>query len=574
MSLHPQPWPEPSGEITRAVLAIYAGRRAPMPIAVRDELGELFADEQFADAFADRGPEGWSPGRLMLVTVLQAAEGLTDRQAAEAVRDKLSWKYALGLELTDPGFDASVLSEFRTRLVTHELQTRVLDLLVARMVDKGLLKAGGKQRTDSTHVLAAVRLLNQIELVGESVRACLEALAATDPDWVSAVLDASWQRRYAARVDSWRMPSSKTKRVALGNDFARDGHVLLHAVWHPTSPRWMRELPAVDVLRRVLVQHTKVTADRTGQEVITLRDADTDGLPPGRSRIVSPYDVDARWGGKRDLTWCGYKLHVSESCDADPPTRPVTAGDWVSDQPPNLITNVATTDASVPDSVMTEPIHHDLAERGLLPGEHYLDSGYPSADLLVSSLTDYGVRLITPMLADTSPQARAADGFDRTAFTVDWDAQTVTCPQDNTNAWWTPASQRGTDVIVVKYAAEVCQPCPVKAKCTTATRHGRQLTLRPRQVQQALDTARTEQTTKQWQARYARRSGVEATIAQATKVTDTRRARYRGLAKTTLDHNTKAAALNLIRLDAWWNGEVLDPRRASHLSRLELALAA
>jgi hypothetical protein len=457
--------------------------------------------------------------------------------------------------------------------VSHELQTRVLDLLVARLVEAGLLKVGGKQRTDSTHILAAVRLLNQIELVGESVRACLESLAATDPDWVSAVLDASWQRRYATRVDSWRMPASKAKRVALGNDFARDGHALLHAVWHPSSPRWLRELPAVDVLRRVLVQHTKVAAERTGREVITLRDAEVDGLPPGRSRIVSPYDVDARWGGKRDLTWCGYKLHVSESCDGDPPAGSVPAGGWVPDQPPNLITNVATTDASVPDTAMTEPIHHDLAERGVLPDEHYLDSGYPSADLLVSSLTDYGVRLVTPMLADTSPQARAGEGFDRTAFTVDWDTQTVTCPQGNTNTWWTPASQRGTDV-VVKYAGEVCQPCPVKATCTTATRDGRQLTLRPRQVQQALDAARTEQTTKQWQARYARRAGVEATIAQATKVTNTRRARYRGLAKTSLDHNVKATALNLIRLDAWWNGEVLDPRHTSHLSRLKLTLTA
>jgi transposase len=574
MSLHPQPWPEPSGEITRAVGTIYAGKRAPMPIAVRDELGEVFADAQFAVAFADRGPEGWSPGRLLLVTVLQAAEGLTDRQAAEAVRDKLSWKYALGLELTDPGFDASILSEFRTRLVEHELQTRALDLLVARLIDKGLLTAGGKQRTDSTHILAAVRLLNQVELVGESVRACLEALVVADPDWVSAVLDASWQRRYAARIDTWRMPSSKTKRAALGNDFARDGHALLHAVWHPQSPQWLRELPAVEVLRRVLVQHTKVTADRTGQEVITLRDADTDGLPPGRSRIVSPYDVDARWGGKRDLTWYGYKLHVSESCDADPPACPVTPGEWVPDQPPNLITNVATTDASVPDTAMTEPIHHDLAEHDLVPAEHYVDSGYPSADLLVSSLTDYGIRLVTPMLADTSPQARAGQGFDRTAFTVDWDAQRVTCPQGKANAWWTPAVQRGTDVIVVKYAGEVCQACPVKAKCTSATRDGRQLTLRPQPVQQALDAARAEQTTNQWQARYARRAGVEATIAQATKVTDTRRARYRGLAKTTLDHNVKAAALNLIRLDAWWNGDVFDPRRTSHLSRLELTLAA
>jgi len=573
MSLHPAPWPEPSDEIARAVLAIYAGRRAPMPVAARDELGELFADAEFAAAFADRGPEGWSPGRLMLVTVLQAAEGLTDRQAAEVVRDKLSWKYALGLSLTDTGFDASILSEFRTRLVTHDLQTRALDLMVARLVETGLLKAGGKQRTDSTHVLAAVRLLNQIELVGETVRACLEALAAADPDWVQAVLDTSWQRRYAARVDTWRMPSSKTRRVALGNDFARDGHALLHAVRHPASPVWLRELPQVDVLRRVLVQNTKVTTDRTGQGVVTLRDAE-DGLPPGRSRIVSPYDLDARWGGKRDLVWCGFKLHISESCDAEAQAGPLDGGDRVPDGPPNLITNVATTDASVPDTVMTDPIHHDMAERGVLPGEHYLDSGYPSADLLVSSLTDYGVRLITPLLADTSPQARAAEGFDRSGFTVDWPARTVTCPQDKTSTWWTPASQRGTDVIVVKYAGEDCQPCPVKAKCTTATRGGRQLTLRPQPVQHALDAARAEQTTKQWQARYARRAGVESTIAQATKVTDTRRARYRGLAKTTLDHNIKAVALNLIRLDAWWNGEALDPRRTSHLSRLEFTLAA
>jgi hypothetical protein len=100
------------------------------------------------------------------------------------------------------------------------------------------------------------------------------------------------------------------------------------------------------------------------------------------------------------------------------------------------------------------------------------------------------------------------------------------------------------------------------------------LTLRPQPIQQALDAARAEQVTTDWQRRYARRAGVESTIAQATKVTDSRRARYRGLPKTRLEHNVKAAALNLIRLDAWWNGETLDPRRTTHLARLELTLAA
>jgi hypothetical protein len=270
-------------------------------------------------------------GRLALVTVFQAAENLTDRQAADAVRDKISWKYALGLGLSDGGFDFSVLSEFRARIVAHSLPARVLDLLVARLVDLGLLKARGKQRTDSSHVLAAVRQLNQIELVGETVRACVEALAVADPDWVTARLDTGWQRRYSARVDSWRMPASKTKRVALGADYARDGAALLRAVWGPSAPDWLAHLPAVGVLQRVLIQNVTITVDRGGQEVIKLREADTDGLPPGRRRIVSPYDTDARWGGKRDLTWLGYQLHISESCDAEAPARPVEGADHAPD---------------------------------------------------------------------------------------------------------------------------------------------------------------------------------------------------------------------------------------------------
>jgi hypothetical protein len=477
--------------------------------------------------------------------------------------------------LTDRGFDASVLSEFRTRVVEHGLEVKALDLLVAALVDKGLLKAGGKQRTDSTHVLAAVRDLNRLELAGETVRACVEAIAAAAPDWLAQAIDvADWGRRYGARVDSWRLPTSRAKRDNLATAYGRDGFALLTAVYGPTAPVWVAHLPAVEVLRMVLLQNYVITSDRQGREVVKRREADVDGLPPGRCRITSPYDLDARWGGKRDLAWNGYKLHISETCDTDVADIPVDLADHVADAPPNLITNVATTDASVPDVAMTEPIHEDLARRDLLPDEHYLDSCYPSADLLISSLTRYGIALVTPMLADTSPQARAGNGFDRTAFTVDWDDQQVTCPQGQTNTSWTPANQRGTEVIVVRFTGDVCQPCPAKTQCTTATSRGRQLTLRPRAVQQALDHARTEQTTKTWQNKYALRAGAESTIAQSVAVTDTRHARYRGLPKTRLEHVYKAVALNIIRLDAWWNGHPLDRRRTSHLSRLELALAA
>ncbi|MDN5934473.1 MAG: transposase, partial [Pseudonocardia sp.] len=184
------------------------------------------------------------------------AEDLTDRQAADAVRDKISWKYALGLDLDDEGFDASVLSEFRARVVAHGFEQRVLDLLLEALVANGLIGAGGKQRTDSSHVISAVRDLIRLELAGESVRACVEALAAAAPDWLAAVIEvADWGRRYGARVDSWRLPTSKTKRAELVAAYGTDARALLRAIHTADAPVWQRELPAVDVLRRVLVQN-------------------------------------------------------------------------------------------------------------------------------------------------------------------------------------------------------------------------------------------------------------------------------------------------------------------------------
>jgi hypothetical protein len=363
-------------------------------------------------------------------------------------------------------------------------------------------------------------------------------------------------------------------------------------VYAPESPRWLAELPAVEALRVVLVQNYLRVIGEDGQEVVKRREADTDGLPPGRLRLTSPYDTDARRGGKRDMYWTGYKLHISETCAAaetasGPGGAPMaTPGEQGSageaaDGPwarrvgrSNLITNVATTDASVADAAMTAPIHRQLARRRLLPDKHYLDSGYPSADLLVSSKAEFGITLVTPLLADTSPQARAGSGYDRAAFAIDWDAEKVTCPQGAASASWTPCAQRGTEAIVVRFAGADCQPCPVRAQCTTATRRGRQLTLRPREIQQALDRARAEQDTKQWQADYALRAGVEGTINQAVAATGVRRSRHRGLAKTHLDHVYSATALNLIRLDAYWNDKPLDRTRTSHLARLELAQAA
>ncbi len=294
--------------------------------------------------------------------------------------------------------------------------------------------------------------------------------------------------------------------------------------------------------------------------------------------MTSPYDLDARWAAKGDdLYWNGYKVHVTETCD---PPDPAPGGDPDDGDPggerPNIIVGVATTDATVPDTQMTERIHATLAGRDLLPGEHYLDSGYPSAALMVDSLRRWGVTLVTPLLADTSHQARAGAGYDRASFTIDFDTRQATCPHGKTSSWWNPVTQRGTGAIVIKFAAGTCRGCPAREQCTRSVspRIGRQLTVPPREVHHAQHTARATQDTPDWQARYARRSGVEATIRQGVAVTGMRRTRYRGLPKTQLEHLYSATALNLIRLHAYWNGHALDRSRTSHLARLELALAA
>src|SRR5262249_11701657 len=155
--------------------------------------------DQFADLYPNVGQPAEAPWRLALVTILQFAENLTDRQAADAVRGRIDWKYALGLELTDAGFDFSVLSEFRTRLIAVGAEEHLLTQMLTLFVDRGLLKARGTQRTDATHIVAAVRELNRLEIVGETLHHALNVLAQVAPAWWQDQVSAEWFLRYGQR---------------------------------------------------------------------------------------------------------------------------------------------------------------------------------------------------------------------------------------------------------------------------------------------------------------------------------------------------------------------------------------
>ena len=292
MSMQPHPWPEvPAGT---AKIAKRAFRKGSLAIRARDELGAWYQDEAFRALYGTRGAPGMSPAQLAMVTVLQFTENLTDRQAADAVRGRLDWKYCLGLELDDEGFDFSVLSEFRSRLVAGAMETALLEALLARLGELGLVGAGMRQRTDTAHVLGRIRDLNRLELAGETVRAALEALAAAAPGWLAGVIDASWQEVYGQRTDGFRLPDGKARRADLAVRYGRDGYHLLRQAYGPAAPGWLAGLPAVQALRRIWIQQFYL---EDGEKVIWR--GEEQGLPPARSRLVSPYDTDARYAEKR-----------------------------------------------------------------------------------------------------------------------------------------------------------------------------------------------------------------------------------------------------------------------------------
>jgi len=382
-------------------------------MALRDELGMMYSDEQFRDLFPERGQPAESPALLALVIVLQFVEGLTDRQAADAVRGRIDWKYALGLELSDPGFDYSILSEFRARLVAGGAEERLLTTLLTVFQARGLLKAGGRQRTDSTHVWAAIRQLNRLELVGESMRYVLSQLAQTAPDWLMTLAPADWYERYGRRFDSFHLPDSREKRHALAQQIGVDGYRLMAHAFTSEAPTPIRTAPCLEGLRQIWMQQYYVDASGT-EPCVRMRDSDN--LPPAERRICSPYDRDARYARHDEKEWVGYRTHLTESCDVEAPIH--------------LITHVETVLAPTQDVEVCEPIHADLAQQGLKPKEHFVDAAYVSANLLVKAAHEDTIELIGPVtkLQDVSWQAREQTGYDLSQFQVDWDAKQVTCP--------------------------------------------------------------------------------------------------------------------------------------------------
>ena len=406
MSLNPQeisPVPEETARIAHA-----AYPKGNVSMHMRDVLGTIYEDPSFAHLFPHNGQPAETPWRLALITVIQFAEGLSDRQAADAVRGRIDWKYALNLEITDSGFDHTVLAEFRTRLVERQAEHLFLETMLTLFKERGWLKARGKQRTDSTHVLAKIRALNRVLCVGETLRHALNCLAIVAPDWLLAHSSPEWVERYDARMEDTRTPLGEEARRTFAEVIGDDGSYVLTAIYEATAPDFLRQMPAVETLRQVWVQNYTWTEGK-----ITWRSSED--IPPASRYIGSPYDTDAHYSKKRSSTWVGFKVHLTETCEKDAP---------------HLITHVETTSAPVSDDARTAVIHEALKRKDLEPLQHIVDTGYVDAKLLVESQHNYQIELVGPTRRNHQWQANQHLGFDADHFLIDWNAEQATCPED------------------------------------------------------------------------------------------------------------------------------------------------
>jgi transposase len=286
------------------------------------------------------------------------------------VRSRIDWKYLLGLELTDCGFDFSVLSEFRHRLIAGQAEHLLLEQLLTHCRNLGLVKARGKQRTDSTRVLASIRALNRLELVAETLRAALNELATVVPDWLRQVALLDWYKRFAfAGLKIHDCLKRRLSAMRMAKRLEKISIISLECLEESNLPIQWRELSSIVALQLVWQRHYQVITDEvTGFKQVRWKPKRE--LARAAEGIESPYDIEARYRSRYGICWTGYMVHLSETCDSDGC---------------HLITNVMTTTAAVHEAKCTQDIHQSLVNKQLAPDEHESGCGVCQCPVVTSS---------------------------------------------------------------------------------------------------------------------------------------------------------------------------------------------
>ena len=514
------PWPMPAE--TAAVGKVILRADSPYRL-IGEQLFERFSEQDYADLYSPEGKPGISPVILAFVTVFQFMEKLPDRQAAESLRMRIDWKYALHLPLTYEGFDFSVLSEFRDRLIEHEAEGRVFETLVQAFRAMGLIKVRGKQRTDSIAMLTKVRRLSRLELVVETLRLAVGALIKADREWSGEILPPSWEGRYGERFVMQRYTEKEWQEYE--THIGEDGQWLLTRLDQGGAPADLKDLPEVQVLRTVWAQQF-----RAAQGQMVYQDLKT---YDGHTQIQTPHDPEARYSRKRRAEWVGDKVQLTETDD---------------EGYPHLITDIVGTGSNRTDYEELPHIQQRLVKRQCKPAEHYVDAGYLSGPNLKSSQTRT-IDLIGPLPIVVTPQDRLPDGITQARFQVDAANRRVTCPQGHTVG--NPTSVGNS--LRFQFPKRVCTACELRPRCCTG-KGGRTIGISAYYEQ--VQAARQRQETEAFKQDYHQhRSGVEGSLSALVRGQGMRVGRYIGQKKRHLQAVFTGCAANILRTARWQAGK-------------------
>lgn len=473
---------------------------------------KLFTDHDFADLYdSGRGRHSVPPSLVAKVMLLQSLEGTSDRETVDRVRCDLRWKVALGLPLDDEGFHPTVLTYFRERLRKSAAPRRIFDRFKEVATEAGLLTKHGVRVLDSTPVLSAVQTQDTVSLIKGAIRRLLTLLATHDRDAkaeIEALLARDDYGTTGKPAIDW---DDDDARAALVDELVTDALGALGALEGKKLSGDVKE--AVELLATVAGQD--VDQDDTGRFAIR------HGVAKGR--VISTVDPEARHGHKSNRGgFDGYKAHVA----VDPDTELVTE---IEVTPANV------TDAGPIDDLLPEIQDKDDDNRGALMV--VADSAYGSSATR-HALQQKGVDII----AKAPPEGNPHGGFPKSAFDIDIEAKSATCPAGVTT---TRMTSRANGITWLQFPAAACNACALKDRCTSSS-NGRSITIRPHEG--LLADARAFQRTPEFKAIYnSKRPTVERVIYRIVR-NGGRKARYRGRVKVLEQLRAKAAAENLLRM--------------------------
>lgn len=483
----------------------------PKLLSLRVKLESLYC--------GNNGRPAIDPVILCGVTLLQFLEKAADRRAAEQVVYHLGWKYALDLELGYEGFHPTVLVYFRDRLEDNKAARVIFDGIIDLLIELGLIKRGGKQRIDSTHILGYVKEMSRLECAVETVRLALEELAEV----MVGKRPEFWDRLWVLYVQSevgWRL--SKAERDSRYRQCGQDMKELVE--WIDTNNPKLAEVESVKLLRRVLEEQFELVEGAVQSR----------RTRPSRA-VQNPHDPDAHYADKGTKQWIGYKVHVMESVDPSQPAK-------VKAEPgEHFISEILTTEAAQDEMAgLTESLKRQQEHHQIKPEAVYGDGGYVTESTL-SQAESNAMELLGPTRPDPHKGPYNADGF-----VVDVANQRAVCPQGKTSTQCSliSDSHMGTEYYRLEWGSQ-CDGCPVQKQCTRAKSGRRMLVvgLRHDLVQKRREQMRAENFLQSMHPR----NGIEGTHSELVRGHGLRRTKYRGFNRVALSHYLMGAACNVKR---------------------------